>query len=219
MIRDEELCCSEGLLPEKVVISSIQGVQSSIPRYKVRLESPIKSGEVIVGVMEKLNCPGIQFILGNDIAGSQVGVMPTVVDKPVENQTTELLKDTYPGIFPDCVVTRSQSHKLKQEGKEKCEDKGVEVDLSETFIGELVKDEVDMFTSGKLSELQQKDVKLKQLYQKAYTEEESESIPECYYIKKDILMRKWRPVHIQADEKWAEVHQVVLPVGYRKEVL
>ena len=32
-------------------------------------------------------------------------------------------------------------------------------------------------------------------------------------------MKKWRPLQIQADEKWAEVHQVVLPVACRKEVL
>ena len=48
------------------------------------------------------------------------------------------------------------------------------------------------------------------MYQKAYTEVGSECIPECYYFKNDVLMRKWRPLHIQVDEKWAEIHQVVL---------
>ena len=66
----------------------------------------MKSGKVVVGVIEKLSCSGIRFILANDIAESQVGMMPTVVEKPVDNQTTELLKDAYPVIFPDCVVTR-----------------------------------------------------------------------------------------------------------------
>ncbi|XP_072346079.1 uncharacterized protein [Scyliorhinus torazame] len=114
MVRDEELCSLGKMLPEKVVICGIQGERSSVPLYKVRLESPVKSGEVVVGVIDKLSCPGIQFILGNDTAGSQVEVMPTLVDKPVQNQTTEVLKDEYPGIYPDCVVTRSQSHRLRR---------------------------------------------------------------------------------------------------------
>ena len=84
MVRDEELC-SLGELPEKVVICGIKGEKSIIPLYKVRLESPVKSGEVVVGVIEKLSCPGIQLVLGNDIAGSQVGVMPTVVDSGKSN--------------------------------------------------------------------------------------------------------------------------------------
>ncbi|XP_072348726.1 uncharacterized protein [Scyliorhinus torazame] len=225
MVRDEELCSLGRMLPEKVVICGIQGERSSVPLCKVRLESPVKCGEVVVGVIEKLSCPGIQFILSNDIAGSQVGVMPTVVDKPVENQTTEVLKDEYPGIFPDCIVTRSQSHRLRQKEESKSEDE-VEVQLSETIFDQKVEkeqeqvgDEADIFSSGKLAELQQKDVEIKRIYQKAYTEEESESIPQCYYRKSDVLMRKLRPVLMQADEKWAEVHQVVLPVGYRKEVL
>ena len=38
-------------------------------------------------------------MFGNNIAGSQMGVMPNVVEMPVENQTTYLLKDAFPGIF------------------------------------------------------------------------------------------------------------------------
>ena len=64
--------------------------------------------------------------------------MPTVVEKPVENQTTELLKDAYPGICPDCVVTRSQSHRLRQEKKSKGGEKEVEVQLPETNFGQIV---------------------------------------------------------------------------------
>ncbi|XP_072370989.1 uncharacterized protein [Scyliorhinus torazame] len=203
MLRDEEICSLGRMLPEKVVICGIQGERRSVPLYKVRLESPVKSGEVVVGVIDKLSCPGIQFILGNDIAGSQVGVIPTVVDKPVENQSTEVLQDEYPGICPDCVVTRSQSHRLRQEEKSRGEDE-VEVQLSATIFDQMVEkeqeqveDEADIFRSGILAELQQKDIEIKRIYQKAYTEEESESIPECYYRKNDVLMRKWRPVHMQ----------------------
>ena len=35
-----------------------------------------------------------------------MGMMSIVVEKPVESQTTEVLQEAYPGMFPDCVVTR-----------------------------------------------------------------------------------------------------------------
>ena len=84
---------------------------------------------------------------------------------------------------------------------------------------EQMEEEVNISSSGKLSELQTKVIEIKQLYQKAYAEEKSEFIPECFYLKTDVLMRKWKVLHIQSDVKWAEVHQMVLPVGYRKEVV
>ena len=63
MVRDEGLCILKVVLPEKIVICGIQGEKSSVPIPKVRLESPVKSGEVVVGVKEQLSCPVIQFIL------------------------------------------------------------------------------------------------------------------------------------------------------------
>ena len=41
----------------------------------------------------------------------------------------------------------------------------------------------------------------------------------CYYIKKGILMRKWRPFDVPADDEWAVYHQIVFPKSYRHEIL
>ena len=68
-------------------------------------------------------------------------------------------------------------------------------------------------------EAQQADSELKGLFQTACSEAEAEKVPECYYVKDGILMRKWRPPLRPADEDWTVVHQVVVPPGYRKEIL
>ena len=59
IVRDENICTLSEILPEKVVICGINGERNSVPQCKMRLESPIKTGEVIVGVMENLAIPGI----------------------------------------------------------------------------------------------------------------------------------------------------------------
>eukprot|EP00061_Rhincodon_typus_P010536 g34900.t1 len=84
--------------------------------------------------------PGIQFVLGNNLAGSKVGVMPLVVERPKENQGTEEFEGKYAGIFLDCVVARSRRHKLKQEGKTKEKDEEVEVQLAENLFDEMLKE-------------------------------------------------------------------------------
>ena len=109
------------------------------------------------------------------MAGSQMGVMPIIGEKSEENQGTEL-KQKYPGIFLDSMVTRSHSHKLKQEGRTKEKDEGVEVQWADTLFDEMVKqktkqveDQAEVFSSERLMELQQKDETIKDLYHKAYS--------------------------------------------------
>ena len=41
----------------------------------------------------------------------------------------------------------------------------------------------------------------------------------CYYVKNDILMRKWRPPDVSADDGWTVNHQIVVPMAYCPEFL
>ena len=34
-----------------------------------------------------------------------------------------------------------------------------------------------------------------------------------------MLMRKWRPFDVPADDEWAVYHQIVVPKSYRHEIL
>ena len=43
--------------------------------------------------------------------------------------------------------------------------------------------------------------------------------PVCFYTKNDVLMRKWRPSDVPADDEWAVKHQIVVPSSYRPNIL
>lgn len=73
-----------------------------------------------MAVLPALPIKGVDFILGNDIAGGKVVPAPEILDQPnltLESDSTTLKCD----IFPACVVTRAQSKKN-------------DVDLSDSFM-------------------------------------------------------------------------------------
>ena len=75
-------------------------------------KSALVTGVVTVGVVPSLPIEGVDFLLGNDLAGDKVNVTPVVVHPPREEAKTEALDDDFPGIFPSCVVTHSQSKEV-----------------------------------------------------------------------------------------------------------
>ena len=65
----------------------VQGVELGVirvPLHRVFLKSNLVSGFVTVGVRPTLPLEGVDFILGNDLAGSRVNLQPKllVVDEP-----------------------------------------------------------------------------------------------------------------------------------------
>ena len=66
---------------------------------------------------------------------------------------------------------------------------------------------------------QHKDPEISTLFQKTVEESELSKNPVCYFVKKDILMRKWRPPDVSADDEWAVKYQIVIPKVYRYEIL
>ena len=86
------------------------------------------SGPIIVGIRPLLPVPGVSLLLGNDIAGGKVLPSPHMSEKPDTDQNTEILADTFPGIFPDCIVTRSMEKRNLNEIPD-------EINLSDTFMG------------------------------------------------------------------------------------
>ena len=213
----------------KVLIQTVDGNYMSVPLYRVDLKCDLVSGPVTVDVVPELPMAGIDFLLGNDLAGDKVVVSPVVSEKPVEVAETEQLQVEFPGIFPDCVVTRSQARRAAQDDADFVDvEENSGVWLAETFFKGLNDGDADagsvansgeLFSKSSLVEAQQADSELKGLFQTACSEAEAEKVPECYYVKDGMLMRKWRPPLRPADEDWTVVHQVVVPPGYRKEIL
>ena len=53
---------------------------------------------------------------------------------------------------------------------------------------------------------------------RALDENEMSQVPVCYYVKNDILMRKWRPPDALADGEWTVNHQIMVPRACRREI-
>ncbi|KAJ8050568.1 hypothetical protein HOLleu_03818 [Holothuria leucospilota] len=77
----------------------------------------------------------------------------------------------------------------------------------------------DTLHRDQLSVQQQHDEELQPLIAGALTEDESKDVPVCFYVKNNILMRKWRPPDAPLDEEWRIYHQIVVPRTYRREIL
>ena len=92
---------------EKVLLADLT-TQASYPVAKVFLDSPLFIEEAEIAIKkDPLPISGVQLLLGNDLAGSQVVPSPRVVDTPVKQVQIEQNNN----IFPSCAVTRSQSAK------------------------------------------------------------------------------------------------------------
>ena len=59
--------------------------------------------------------------------------------------------------------------------------------------------------------------KILSLLERAFYEKEIDQVPVCFYVKKGILMRKWRPPDVSA-EVWTVNHQIVVPRVYSNQV-
>ena len=124
-----------------------------------------------------------------------------------------------------------------------------DIDLTDTFIGQYFDNEIkksldpslsdtqtdssmschssprsidhghDTLSKSQLIQEQQTDPEISKLIFRALPENKISQVPICYYIKNGILMRKWRPYDVPADDEWAVYHQIVVPKSYRHEIL
>ncbi|KAG7162271.1 hypothetical protein Hamer_G030330, partial [Homarus americanus] len=94
-----------------VVLGSLWG-QGVAPLVLVRVKSSCFSGIANVACVHELPVAGVDLILGNDLAGGQMGnVTPPPVLRENPESTAELqqFEDDMLGVFPLCAVTRSMS--------------------------------------------------------------------------------------------------------------
>ena len=57
------------------------------------------------------------------------------------------------------------------------------------------------------------------LLEGAFDEKERYHVPVCFYVKNGILMKKWRPPDVSAEDEWTVNYQIVVPRLYRSEIL
>ena len=226
--------------------SVIQGVECgtvNIPLHHVNLSSDLVTGLVVIGITPSLPFKGVHLLLGNDLAGDKIVVNPLVTDTPNIGQTEDPIEQEIPDLYPSCAVTRAMAKKaiLKNSNSD--------IDLTDTFIGQYLNNEIkksldpslsdtqadssmschssprsidqghDTLSKSQLIQEQQTDPDISKLIFRALPEDEISQVPMCYYIKSGILMRKWRPYDVPADDEWAVYHQIVVPKSYRHEIL
>ena len=211
--------CKGTFLHTYVLIKGVGGEFTSVPMYQVTLRSKVVSGLVSVGVVTSLPVPGVDLILGNDLAGDKVYADPEITTTPAVSRETEGLQITIPGIFPACVVTRAQARvETEAEAKEEREAGEAQSSLASVFFAD-VESSIKTFTRGDLVRAQQGDPSVKKLYDGAITQEEMVNEAEGFYLTNDVLMRKWRARECPADQEWKVLYQVVLPPCHREDIL
>ena len=77
----------------------------------------------------------------------------------------------------------------------------------------------DQLSRSQLCKEQHSDSEISPLFERALDEKEISQVPVCYYVKNGILMRKWRPPDVSAEDEWTVNHQIVIPRVYRPEIL
>ena len=209
----------------------IKGVDSteftSIPLHNAYLSSDLVSGHVVVGILPSLPFDGVHLLLGNDLAGSKVEVNPLVTDKPSVDPNTDSIEQEIPGLFPSCAVTRSMT-----QSKSTSDDVTTDVDLADTFLSRVINDDnvsdvtnddfsakAQTFSRSDLIREQNSDPDVSCLFARSVDECDVSRDPVCFYTKNDVLMRKWRPSDVPADDEWAVKHQIVVPSSYRPHIL
>ena len=226
---------SKSFSGSSVLLQGIELGTVRVPLHQIELSSEVVSGPVIVGLRSSLPVKGIDLVLGNDLAGGKVEANPCVSDTP--NSHASDFVEVIPGLFPVCAVTRAMARRaLDQVSDEQsvvdATVQPIEVPLSvppsvslesepeicceptqQTNGLEATKNSV--LSAHILVREQQNDPGLQKLREQAISEVEASKVPGCYYLKNDVLMRKWRPRKVSASNEWRVVHQVVIPPLYR----
>ena len=120
----------------------------NVPLYNIFLYSELVIGPIAVGIRSSLPFDGIHLLLGNNLAGAKVVVNPLVCDKPLIDLSPDLVEQEFPDLFPACAVTRA----MAKRGIEN--DFYCDIDLADTFIGQIHNAEVNKSLDNSPSEFQ-----------------------------------------------------------------
>ena len=229
----------------------IQGVECgfvNVPLHNIYLSSDLVTGFVAVGIRPSLPFKGVHLLLGNDLAGDKVVVNPLLTTIPCIDQPPDPIEQEIPDLYPSFAITRAMAKKAKQNE--------LDIDLTDTFLGQSFKHEIinslspglsdkqtdlsdlsdesdfshyssilndqgqchGLVSRSQLCKEQHNDPEILPLLERALGEKEIDQVPFCFYVKKGILMRKWRPPDVSAEDEWTVNHQIVVPGVYRPEI-
>ncbi|CAI9728492.1 Hypothetical predicted protein [Octopus vulgaris] len=76
-----------------------------------------------------------------------------------------------------------------------------------------------VLTRLQLISSQGNDLEIQTLAHQALSNSEAVEVPVCYYNQNGVLMRKWRPPDVSAEDGWKVFHQIIVPQVYREHVI
>ena len=232
-----------------VLIQGVECGFVNVPLHNIYLSSDLVKGPVAVGIRPSLPFKGIHLLLGNDLAGDKVVVNPLLTSTPCVDQPPDPIEQEIPDLYPSCAVTRAMAKKAKlYDGMQDINltdtligqsfnkeistslspsqsdiqtdpsnlRSGSENDLSPSNSNDQGHDQL---SRSQLCKEQHSDSEISPLFERALDKKEISQVPVCYYVKNGILMRKWRPPDVSAEDEWTVNHQIVIPRVYRPEIL
>ncbi|XP_073768826.1 uncharacterized protein [Danio rerio] len=216
----ENTFCGSYVLVRGIEMSTIK-----VPVHQIYLKSDLFTGLVKVGVRENLPVRGVDFILGNDIAGGRVMPLLEVCDKPDFSVSTDELSELS-DVFPVCAITRVQTRKFDDADdlistfmaptmlNDELIDPGKSDEKSKTPNVEKIKLHV---TRDNLIAAQKDDFSLHKYFSSVVPADAAHERKIAFYLENGVLMRRWCPDASEAD--WYGASQIVVPTCYRQTVL
>ena len=198
-----------------------------LPLHNIYLDCDLVKGSVRVGLRSQLPIEGVTLLLGNDLAGGKMLINPEVISVPLP-ETTDDLALKFPKVFSACAMTRAMAERQKLEA---------EVELSDSFLVDCAAappvspevptdsvllpqiDSKKCMSREQLVADQKRDVSLTPLFDSVVSGEGLEDLSTGFFLKGEVLMRKWTPPRLSGHEGWGAVEQIVIPQVYRGEVL
>ena len=230
-----------------VLIQGVECGFINVPLHNIYLSSDLVTGLVAVGIRPSLPFKGVHLLLGNDLAGDKVVVDPLLTSTPCVDQLPDPIEQEIPDLYPSCAVTRAMAKKANQNYVMQdinLADTLIGQSFNDEILNSLSPSQSDIQTTfdtsrsnldlspsistdqghdqlsrSQLCKEQHSDREISPLFDRALDENEMSQVPVCYYVQNDILMRKWRPPDVSADDEWTVNHQIVVPRAYRPEIL
>ena len=230
-----------------VLIQGVECGFVNVALHNIYLSSDLVTGLVAVGIRPSLPFKGVHLLLGNDLAGDKVVVDPLLTSTPCVDQPPDPIEQEIPDLYPSCPVTRAMAKKAKlNHGMQDIDltdtligqsfndeisnslspsQSDIQTDFdtsrSNTDLSPSILNDQghDQLSRSQLCKEQHSDPEISPLFERALDENEISQVPVCYYVKNDILMRKWRPPDVSAEDEWTVNHQIVVPRIYRPEIL
>ncbi len=205
----------------EVIVKGFGGGFLSMPLHNIHLQSDLVSGNVVVALCSHIPIDEVSFILGNDLAGGRVQVVPEVTSTPCKIDSPDELELAYPETFSVCVTTRAMSAKRNVEGRSPSNQS--EIPLYDTFMAQGDMNFTGfgkMFPSREQLILEQKqDPTLSPMFEDVVPDETLSNVASGYFISDGVLMRKWTDSKMSSQDDWSSVFQVVVPEAYRSDIL